>query len=542
MGGVSIPLPALGVNPPAPQQNSLDQYARLLQLKNQMAEQPLRNQALQQQVQEGGVDLQQKQQQLTDQKALTSAMQSWDGKDYNDLIPLIVKNGGSAQAVMGLKSKLLEQQTALSTAFKNNADGAKAQVDAAKEKGDLLDGALSPLVDPKQVSDADLPNALTTTAQSLTQRGLLDPQHAQAVQALVQTAQQNPAQVRQQLDIMRKSGLAQSQILDEAAKKAAVDKDTAQAGQATAAAAKDNAEMAAGGTTAMADSRYRNILMNKQLDRPVSAEDDAFVDSYKKQKTLVPTATFNLQNSGLSGGSGGQPSALVSAVASGQMKWSDVISPRTPMSVKQQFASEVRALNPSFNSGDFDVEKQQREAFTSGAYSQQLTAINTAREHMKTFQDLAANLGNGNVQILNKLGNTFGVQFGSDNVGNFNIAKQAFSSEVGKAFAGASVAEGDRKDIGDQISAASSPKQLAGIARTADALLAGKQTSLKNTYQSGQSGHPNFGDSTPAPQGSNAGIRAPGGVSVGSTITQGGHKYKVTAVDKDGKPTSADPL
>jgi hypothetical protein len=35
---------------------------------------------------------------------------------------------------------------------------------------------------------------------------------------------------------------------------------------------------------------------------------------------------------------------------------------------------------------------------------------------------------------------------------------------------------------------------------------------------------------------------ASGGIGVGSVIMQGGHKFKVTAVDANGKPTSADPL
>jgi len=142
---------------------------------------------------------------------------------------------------------------------------------------------------------------------------------------------------------------------------------------------------------------------------------------------------------------------------------------------------------------------KQQEAFTSGNYSQQLNYINTAREHLKTFNSLADALNNGNVQALNKLGNTFGVQFGSDKATNFNIVKQAFASEVGKAFAGANVGEGDRQEIGKQISAASSPAQLRGVAATADILLADKQKALKDTYESGRSGTPNFGSDQSAP-------------------------------------------
>jgi hypothetical protein len=117
----SIPLPALDIRPQAPQADPLEQYGRLMQLKNQMALQPLQQQAAQQQVQTGAVDLQQKQQQFKDQQAMTAAMQGWDGKDYNDLIPLVQKNGGSAQAVIGLKGHILDQQSKIAEAAKNNA-------------------------------------------------------------------------------------------------------------------------------------------------------------------------------------------------------------------------------------------------------------------------------------------------------------------------------------------------------------------------------------------------------------------------------------
>jgi len=108
--GSSIPLPALSVNPPTPQPNMLDQYSRLMQIKQQQQNAPLQQQAAQQQVQSGAIDLQEKQQQQKNQQAVTKAMTDWDGKDYNQLYPAILKNGGDAQAVIGLKTSVLKQQ------------------------------------------------------------------------------------------------------------------------------------------------------------------------------------------------------------------------------------------------------------------------------------------------------------------------------------------------------------------------------------------------------------------------------------------------
>src|SRR5262249_43629476 len=120
----------------------------------------------------------------------------------------------------------------------------------------------------------------------------------------------------------------------------------------------------------------------------------------------------------------------VQAVAAGRMKIGDVITPRTPLPARKRFLAAVMNVNPQFNSADFDIEKGVRKAFTSGSYSQNLNAINTAREHMGTFFKSAQELNNGSVRALNALGNALSLQFGSDKVSNFNIAKQFFSGEV----------------------------------------------------------------------------------------------------------------
>ena len=97
-----IPLPALDVRPPAAPPNQLEQLGQILGLKNAIQNAPLQNQALQQQVQAGSMENQQRQVQLQDQQAVTKAMQQWDGKDLNALPTLVLKNGGSGMAVMGL--------------------------------------------------------------------------------------------------------------------------------------------------------------------------------------------------------------------------------------------------------------------------------------------------------------------------------------------------------------------------------------------------------------------------------------------------------
>ncbi len=220
----SIPLVALNVRTPE-QPDIMQKYGQLMQLRNaqqesqmQQQEAPLRLQALQQQTQVGGLQLQQQQQVLKDQQATSAAMQNWDGKDYNDILPLVLKNGGSAQAVIGLKKSILDQQVQVANAAKATGQGAEAQIAATLKKNDLVNGALSPLIDPTKIPDAQLPQALTSTVQSLVQQGALDNQHAQAASQLLQSG--DPTTIRNGIQQFTNTLRAGSQITEEALKKA----------------------------------------------------------------------------------------------------------------------------------------------------------------------------------------------------------------------------------------------------------------------------------------------------------------------------------
>jgi hypothetical protein len=300
----TIPLPALDLRPPAPAANPLEQYGQALQLKNLMQNAPLQTQAMQQQVQAGALDVQQKQQALKDQQAMTAGMQQWDGKDYNDLPALVLKSGGSATAVFGLKQKINEQLLQQSTTLKNNGDAALAQATAAQKKGDLITGALAPLVDPKQTPDAQLPQALQASVQDLTQRGLLDPQHAAAATQLLQSSGGDSTVIRNGIDQFRKTFLAQSQIMDDAMKQAGVNKDVAETSEANATTAKTQAETGyyaqhGGAPGVPAEQQQMNDWLAKNPGKGPS-------DYGIAMKKIVPAFNFNLQNQGIGPGPGGQ--------------------------------------------------------------------------------------------------------------------------------------------------------------------------------------------------------------------------------------------
>lgn len=218
----SIPLPALDVRPPQAPPNQMEQLGQILGLRNAIQEAPLRQQALQQQVDAGQMENQQRQIQLNDQQAMTAAMHQWDGKDINSLVPLVVKNGGSAQAVMGLKAKALDIQKTLSGIASQDATTGSTKLKTLQTRNDLINGALNAV---SQLPDDQLASGLVSSAQQLAQQGLLDPQHVQQAVQLAQSG--DPNAIRAQLSLMQKQSMSLTQQMDAAQKQAQTEASSA---------------------------------------------------------------------------------------------------------------------------------------------------------------------------------------------------------------------------------------------------------------------------------------------------------------------------
>jgi hypothetical protein len=273
----SMPLPALDIKTPQ-QPDLLAKYAQLQQLRGeqqaqqgqrqqlqmQQQEAPLRMQTLQQGVQTGAIDLEQKKIQMKDQQAMSSAMQEWGNSKpdassalqtptgdaennpasssapgsatsipsagamsatpaprYEDLIGLAIKNGASANTVMGLKKNLLDMQSTASTIAKNDAQTGASNASAMKTKIGLVTDALSGVA---SLPDAQLAQGILTASNDLSQKGLLDPQHVQMAQALAQQAQSgDTAGARQHLEIQIKSMGGFADLLTNAQKQVELD-------------------------------------------------------------------------------------------------------------------------------------------------------------------------------------------------------------------------------------------------------------------------------------------------------------------------------
>lgn len=520
----SIPLVALTVHPPE-QPDLVGQYGRLLALRNEAQEAPLRQQALQQQVQSGGLAIQGQQRQQASQDALMQALTESNG----DL--------GKAYSIAASSGKVLpDQLTALHqahlTAQKTAIDLFNARGDAAVKEGDLFAGAVDAV---KNAPPEARPQVYAQQLQQLQQLGV----------DVSQAPQQYPGD--QALPGLVIGAQSHKAALDQVAKNAETQKNLAQANEATATANQKNAETAMGGTGAMADARFRNIEMNKRLGRPVSPEDQAFLGAYTKQKTLVPAYNFNLQANGIGGNAPLNPNqqATAQAILEGRMTPPSSFALKTPY--WQNVMGAVFQQDPQFS----EQRAQLRKDFTTGKHSTEINAINTAMAHVGVLGDAIDALDNNNIQVLNRIANSLGAQVGSDKMTTFNTIVHRVGPEIAKAYIGAGGSAGERGADEKDFDPALGLQQLKSNVAVTSQLLRSKIASLQNQWDQNKSDSmPSFEDrfimpaakqqlDKWAPEGGEG--KSSGGL-MGKVIIQNGHQYKVTAVDKNGKPTAADPV
>lgn len=211
-----IPLPALGVRDYQPE-SPTDQIGKLVQLRSALN---------QQQMQQGQLQLQQ--QQIKDQQAMTAAMKTWDGKDYDSLSKSVLQNGGSANAATQIQQHGLTIKKTVSDIAKQDAETGSKNLETFTGKQKAIGDAISGLSD---VPDEQLHQAVIGKINDLVQGGVLDQQHAQGmVQQVGQI--QDPTQLRNQLQILAKTSAGAQYAAEQAKSAAQTRKDTAEAGKA----------------------------------------------------------------------------------------------------------------------------------------------------------------------------------------------------------------------------------------------------------------------------------------------------------------------
>lgn len=529
----SIPLPALDLKTPQ-QPDLLEKYSQLQQLRgNQQLQQiraqqaPLQMQQLQQGVQSGGLQIQQQQQALKDQQAVTAAMQQWDGKDLNDLSPLVLKNGGSGQAVIGLKQKQLEIQSKAAETFKNMQDGGKAQVDALKTRNDQLAGAFTPLTDPTKVPDAQLPQVLQSTVQSLTSQGTLTPQDAQAAAQLAQ--QGDPNAIRSGLKEFINSHQALSQTIENAQKDAQTQKALAQASETRGKIdptspfyAPSEASVAMGTAPGAAQIQKGKVTQA------------AAIAGADERARLPGEMSLAAQRQALSQG---DPNAAGQLLVNGDATLSELKARgATPEFIAKTLFAARKLSNGTYNAQQSEAQFDVAKSPANVAFFGSAKSLTDPGGTLDQLAETAKSIPQGQIPVFNSIEDAAKAATGSGPIAKYAATLVGVADDYAKVMGGGTGSDASRAQGFKLAAASASPAQREGAIQGIRGAVGsqinsriGNNPVLKRMYGSAP---PSGSPSAPS-----------GGISVGSVITQNGHQYKVTAVDpKTGKPTAADPV
>ena len=442
MGSFSVARPTIQ---PIEQPDLLQNYGRLLQLKGlqqQQAQQaamaPYQQQALQQQVEAGGLENQQRQQALKDQQAATQAMQEWDGKSIDELPALMIKKGASAQAVMGLKKSALEMKAQASKIAADDATTGAKNVETLTKKNDMVVGALSSL---KDVPDEQLPQAITAKAQELAQQGLLDPQHVQMAQQLAQSG--NPQTIRASLLSMEKGMTSFSQALEQAKQQEAARHNTALEAQAAATAANTQAYQ-----HARIGIESGNLALNRQK---------AMLDMNASSTTgedYLKTLPAGVQ-------------AQVKAMANGDIA---IPPPGTRNPQAQQLRTAVLTYDPTYT----DARYKGKQQFKTSGDATDVVRLSTAMEHAdRALQN------NSQVGFAPALGNK---TFEAPSSAAYMQDAEFLTGEVGKLVKNGVLTVEEGNKISSGMTSARESVRKAALDETMD-LLGGRVRSMFQKYQ-----------------------------------------------------------
>lgn len=164
-------------------------------------------------------------------------------------------------------------------------------------------------------------------------------------------------------------------------------------------------------------------------------------------------------------GPDGSPSANVESMA--QMIAAGKAAPISGFALArpqgQAVMARVSAINPQYDATEYGAKVKAAKDFTSGQQGNSLRSFAVAGQHLDQLGQLADALGNGNIQLVNKIGNIISEQTGSPVPTNFDAAKDVVSKEVVKAIVAGGGGVSERQELKDLMDKAKSPAQLKGV-------------------------------------------------------------------------------
>lgn len=158
-------------------------------------------------------------------------------------------------------------------------------------------------------------------------------------------------------------------------------------------------------------------------------------------------------------------------------------SNRSPQ--QQNLMQDLSYFYPGIDVDNINQRVDTLKDFSSGKTSQNITAFNTALQHLNTLNDLIPKLNNTPAGAFNALAQPLEAATGinnNPNVAAFNNTKTALSGELATAYKSSGATQEEIDQIQRGISSSSNPDNLKAAVQSAVQLLGGKLEALKDKW------------------------------------------------------------
>jgi hypothetical protein len=180
-----------------------------------------------------------------------------------------------------------------------------------------------------------------------------------------------------------------------------------------------------------------------------------------------------------------QQQAIIKGVANYTINPDQLPLYRSPQA-KFQLLAAVKAYQPAYDETQYGTKSALRKSFTSGPDSQNIQALNTVAHHLNMLDQATDALGNGNMQILNQIGNAYNVKVaGQSPVVAYNAIKNAVSGELGNVFKKSGATDPEIASIGSTIQDSLSKRISKDVIGTDVGLVQGRLKALQFKYENG---------------------------------------------------------
>lgn len=499
----SIPLPALDSKVPQ-QPDLLENYSRLAQLNNMLQNAPLQRQALEQQVQGGQLENQMRQRDLAASQAINDAYKNAVSTDANGRLTFDESKMQNSLMSGPAAYKTPEVMEGLTKFKKAQVDLQNSQQDLQGKLQDMIGNAAAAI----KASGYDPNVAHAILDSSLANPAMANSPQVQQIRSMID----NPQSLKQWTDMQIAQSPAQQKLQNA--------KDVATIRSQTPEMQQMDSWLRENPDKTPAD--YKQHLTDMQTNADIKRETDPRVMAAKSALAYREAAARQALSQG-------DPNAAGQLMANGDLTLGELKTRGATPDFIAKATLAAKRFDPNYNPQEAEAQLAVAKSPANVAFFGSAKSLTDKGGTLDQLEQAAKDIPQGQFPKLNSLADWEKAATGSGPIAKYASLALGVADDYSKVMGGGQGSDASRAQALNLVGASQSPQQRAasiegirGAVSSQTNSRIGNNAVMKRMY--GDIG------------GSSAGI------SVGSVITQNGHRYKVTAIDKNGKPTAADPL